>query len=101
MSIPSASCAVQIGVMVSSAARVSFHRLPAIDPESSTSITVSKLERNAYGSSEPSFDPATICALGSGAAFGAGEYAGGASAWFLKGFPLDAGSARIVSAGRG
>lgn len=73
MSMPSASRAVQIGVMVSIAARVSFHRLPAIDPESSTSITVSKLERNAYGSSEPSFDPAMVWELDMRAAFGAGE----------------------------
>src|ERR1051326_8423698 len=51
MSMPSASCAVQMGVMVSRACCVSRHDRPAMLPESSIKNTVSKLLRKAYRSS--------------------------------------------------
>lgn len=51
MSIPSASCAVQIGVMAFKAADTSFQDRPAMLPESSIRKMVSKSERKAYGSS--------------------------------------------------
>ena len=51
MSMPSASWAVQIGVMAVRAADVSRQELPAMEPESSIRKMVSKVVRNAYGSS--------------------------------------------------
>ena len=45
MSIPSASCCVQIGVMACSARAVSRQERPAMEPESSIRKRVSKVER--------------------------------------------------------
>ena len=47
MSIPSASWAVQIGVMVARAWAVSRQERPAMEPESSIRKIVSKVERKA------------------------------------------------------
>lgn len=73
MSIPSLSCAVQIGVIVSRASAVSRHLDPAIEPESSIRKTVSKLVRKAYGSSAPCELAGVADTPGNGAALGAGE----------------------------
>ena len=54
MSIPSASWLVTIGAIVERACETSLQPRPAIDPESSTSRTVSKVDRKVYGSSPPS-----------------------------------------------
>lgn len=51
MSMPSASCAVQIGVMDLRAAATSLQERPAMLPESSMRKTVSKVPRKANGSS--------------------------------------------------
>lgn len=58
MSIPSASCAVQIGVMDLRAAATSLQERPAMLPESSMRKMVSKVLRKAKGSSvgEPTFE---------------------------------------------
>lgn len=58
-SMPSASCAVQMGAMVRRAAEVSRHERPAMLPESSMTKMVSKVERKAYGSS-------AVCVIGPG-----------------------------------
>ena len=47
MSMPSASWAVQIGVMAARAVDVSRQELPAIEPESSIKKMVSNVVRNA------------------------------------------------------
>lgn len=47
MSMPSASCWVQIGVIDASAALVSRHERPAMEPESSIRKMVSKVDKNA------------------------------------------------------
>jgi hypothetical protein len=81
MSIPSASCAVQMGVMVIKASAVWRQRLPAMEPESSITKIVSKVSRNAYASSATGAgaEGLLLDALGWTAAFGAAVYAGGAS----------------------
>lgn len=79
MSIPSASWAVQIGVMVIRASAVCRQRPPAMDPESSITKIVSKVSRNAYASSATGAEGLPLDALGWTAAFGAAVYAGGAS----------------------
>jgi hypothetical protein len=78
MSMPSASCAVQIGAMVINASAVWRQRLPAMDPESSMRKTVSNSSRKAYASSATGA-VLVRAGLATVAAFGAGEYAGGAS----------------------
>lgn len=68
MSMPSASCLVQIGVMDLRAAATSRQERPAMLPESSMRKTVSKVPRKAKGSSflgaprsEPTEGPAAGC----------------------------------------
>ena len=56
MSIPSASCSVQMGVMVFSASAVSRQERPAMEPESSIRKTVSKVERKEKSLSSTSFE---------------------------------------------
>jgi hypothetical protein len=81
MSIPSASWAVQMGVMVIRASAVWRQRLPAMEPESSITKIVSKVSRKAYASSAmgAGAEGLLLDALGWTAAFGAAVYAGGAS----------------------
>lgn len=81
ISIPSASCAVQMGVMVIKASAVWRQRLPAMEPESSITKIVSKVSRNAYASSATGAgaEGLLLDALDWTAAFGAAVYAGGAS----------------------
>lgn len=79
MSIPSASWAVQMGVMVIRASAVWRQRLPAMEPESSITKIVSKVSRNAYASSATGAEGLLLDAMGWTAAFGAAVYAGGAS----------------------
>lgn len=71
MSIPSASWAVQIGVMVIRASAVCRQMPPAMDPESSITKIVSKVSRNAYASSATGAEGLLLDALGWTAAFGA------------------------------
>ena len=80
ISMPSASWAVQIGVMDFNASAVSFQLRPAMLPLSSIKKTVSKEERKAYGSSGVEavglvgeFD------IGPGLTGATGEYSGGGS----------------------
>jgi hypothetical protein len=70
-----------MGVMVMRASAVCRQRLPAMDPESSITNTVSNVSRNAYASSATgtSAEGLLLDALGWTAAFGAAVYAGGAS----------------------
>jgi hypothetical protein len=79
MSIPSASWAVQMGVMVIRASAVWRQRLPAMDPESSITKMVSKVSRKAYASSATGGERPLLDVTGWAAAFGAAVYAGGAS----------------------
>ena len=88
MSTPSLSYLVQMGVIVFSAASVSRHLDPAIEPESSMRKTVSNVLRNVYGSSAPSVVLELLLAAGLtgvGGQSAAAVYGGGASPMSLNG----------------
>lgn len=82
--MPSGSWAVQTGVIARRAAATADQREPAMEPESSTRKTVSKVERKAKGSSSPLADgllvAGTLVVDTAWPRAGLAVYAGGGSA---------------------
>jgi hypothetical protein len=86
--MPSLSCWVQTGVIDASAALVSRHDRPAIEPESSIKKMVSKFDKKAY-----------LLSVDFAAEAVGGVYAGGASEWAdrtANGFATVAGFAGLL-----
>lgn len=88
MSIPSASCDVQMGAIALSAASVSRQLRPAMLPLSSIRKTVSNSRKKAYGESSPATG-FVVAGEGARSAAGAAEYGGGGAPTLLLTFDDD------------